>query len=272
MPRLSVRLLILNLVTLLATLAMNWLANALPLNGRTTGQISDAFSANVFAPAGYVFAIWGIIYLGLIAFAAYQFTPAGRLSPAVRRVGGWFALSNIANAVWIVLWHYEIFAATMAAIVVLLVSLCAIVARLGMPRGAASLGDRWLVYLPFSVYLGWISVATIANASIFLLDLGWDGRPLSPPIWGLLLLAVATGLGAWMVLRRGDLAYVTVLVWAFVGIAVKQEDVAFVPPGAWASVGVLLALVLWRTQRGRLAAPAGPPPAQAVSARGSAQE
>jgi benzodiazapine receptor len=270
MQRLSVRLLILNLVTLVTTLVMNWLANALPLNGRTTGQISDAFSANVFAPAGYVFAIWGVIYLGLIAFAAYQFTPAGRLSPAVRLVGGWFALSNIANALWIVFWHYEIFPATMAAMLVLLVSLCAIIARLRIPPSAASPGDRWLVYLPFSVYLGWISVATIANASIFLLDLGWDGSPMSSPIWGLLLIGMATGLGAWMVLRRGDLAYAAVLVWAFVGIAVKQEGVALMPLGAWSGVGVLLALVGWRTLRGRLIAPHGLPPACPVSARGSA--
>ena len=271
MPRLSVPLLILNVVTLAITLVMNWLANALPLNGRNTAQISDAFSANVFAPAGYVFAIWSVIYLGLIAFVAYQFTPAGRVSPAVRRVGGWFALSNIANAVWLVFWHYEMFPATMVAMLVLLGSLCAIVARLGIPRSAASVADRWLVYLPFSVYLGWISVATIANASIFLLDLGWNGQPLSPPVWGLLLLGLATGLGAWMVLRRDDVAYAAVLIWAFVGIAVKQEGVALVPPGAWAGVGVLLALVVWRTLRSRLSAPAGPP-ARPVSARGSARE
>ena len=272
MPRLSIPLLILNAVTLVATLVMNWLANALPLNGRTTGQISDAFPTNVFTPASYVFAIWGVIYLGLIAFVAYQLTPAGRRSPAVGRVAGWFALSNVANALWIVFWHYEIFPATMAAMLVLLVSLCAIVARLRAPRNAASAGERWLVYLPFSVYLGWISIASIANASIFLIDLGWDGGPLSPPIWGLLLLAVATGLGAWMVLRRGDLAYAAVLVWAFAGIAIKQETVTFMPPGAWAGVTVLSGLVGWRTLRGRHAAHAGPPVAQPLLARGSARE
>jgi translocator protein len=261
MPRLSLRLLILNVVTLVATLVMNWLANALPLNGRTTGQVSDAFSINVFAPAGYVFAIWGVIYLLLIAFVAYQFTSAGRLSPAVRRVTGWFALSNVANALWIVFWHYELFPATMAAMLVLLVSLWVIAARLRMPRTAASGGDRWLVYLPFSVYLGWISVAAIANAFIFLIDLGWDGRPLSSPIWGLLLLGVATGLGAWMVLRRGDLSYAAVLAWAFVGIAIKQQGVDFMPAGAWAGVGLLSGLVAWRTLSGRLTMPAGPPAA-----------
>jgi len=121
--------LILNVVTLVARRVLNWLANALPLNGRTTRQISDAFPANVFAPAGYVFAIWGVIYLGLIAFVAYQFTPAGRQSKAVRRVGGWFALSNVANALWIMFWHYEIFPATMAAMLVLLVSLRACLSR-----------------------------------------------------------------------------------------------------------------------------------------------
>jgi hypothetical protein len=255
MSRLPVPIVVLNVITLAITLVMNTLANTLPLNGRTTGEISDRFSANLFAPAGYVFSIWGVIYLGLLAFVAYQLTPAGRRSPAVRLVGGWFAVSCIANALWIVVWHYEIFPATMVAMLVLLVSLAAIVARLGAPRAASSAADRLLVYLPFSVYIGWISVATIANASIFLLDQGWDGAPLPPPVWALLLLAGATGLGAWMVLRRGDLAYAAVLVWAFIGIAIKQAAVPWVPPGAYAGVAVLVALVGWRLARGRIARP-----------------
>jgi hypothetical protein len=253
MSRLPLSIVVLNVITLAITLVMNTLANTLPLNGRTTGEISDRFSANLFAPAGYVFSIWGVIYVGLIAFVAYQLTAAGRRSPGVRLVGGWFAVSCIANSLWIVVWHYEIFPATMVAMLVLLVSLCVIVSRLGVPSAASSAADRWLVYLPFSVYLGWISVATIANASIFLLDRGWDGAPLPAVVWALLLLAVATGLGAWMVLRRGDLAYAAVLVWAFIGIAAKQADVAWVPPAAWAGVGVLVALVGWQLARGRIA-------------------
>jgi translocator protein len=261
MPRVSSPIVVLNVVTLAVTLVMNVLANALPLNGRTTGEISDGFAANVFTPAGYVFSIWGLIYLGLIAFVGYQLTPAGRRSPAVGRVGGWFALTGVANALWIVLWHYEVFPATIAVMLVLLVALCAIVARLGYPRAARSAADRWLVFLPFSVYLGWISVATIANAAIVLLDRGWDGAPFSAAAWAVLMLAVATGLGAWMVSRRGDLAYAAVLVWAFTGIAAKQAAVAWVPHAAWAAVVVLVVLAGWRLVRGlnpRPGAPARP--------------
>jgi hypothetical protein len=255
MPRVSGLLVAINLVTLAITLMVNALANTLPLNGRTTGAISDRFAANLFAPAGYVFSIWGVIYLGLVAFALYQATPAGRRSRAVGRLGSWFALTGFANSLWIVFWHYEIFPATLVLMLVLLVSLCVIVSRLGAPNGSPSVADRWLVYLPFSLYLGWISVATIANASVFLLSLGWDGAPLAPVAWALILLAVATGLGAWMVLRRGDLAYAAVLVWAFIGIAVKQEAVAWVPPGAWAGVVVIVALSGWRLARGLIARP-----------------
>jgi hypothetical protein len=249
----------LNGLSLLLALLLNTLANALPLNGRTTAQISDQFTANVFVPAGYVFSIWSLIYLGLVAFVAYALTPAGRGSPAVRRIGGWFALSNIANGLWIVLWHYGVFPATLAVMLILLISLGAIAARLGAPRRAPSTADRWLVYLPFSVYLGWISVATIANAAIFLLDRGWDGAPFSPSSWACLLLAIASGLGAWMVVRRGDLAYAAVLVWAFIGIAVKQAAVAPVPAVAWAGVAFLTILAAWRIARGLTSRPSAPP-------------
>jgi hypothetical protein len=260
-PRAPVLLVGANLVTLAVALAANALANALPLNGRTTGEISDGFP-NLFAPAGYVFSIWGLIYLGLVAFTAYQLAPAGRRSPAVSGVGWWFALSNIANALGIVVWHFGRFPASMAAMLIILFSLCAIAARLGPPRAARSAADRWLVYLPFSVYLGWISVATIANAAVFLLDLGWDGAPLSPATWTLMLLAAASALGALMLLRRGDLAYLAVLVWAFIGIWVKQSDVSgasgapgvpSVGLGALAAAAVLAALAVGRAVSGRRA-------------------
>ena len=262
MSRVPATLVVANLVTLGLTLVLNGLANALPLNGQTTGEVSDRFP-NLFAPAGYVFSIWGAIYLGLLAFAAYQLTAAGRRSRAVQRVGGWFALSGIANSVWIVFWHYELFLASMAAMLVLLISLCAMASRLGAPRQAESAGDRWLVYLPFSIYLGWISVATIANAAVVLLDLGWDGAPLSPATWTLLLLAVATGLGVWFLGRRGDLAYAAVLVWAFVGIWARQGGISgpvgetAVAQGALVAAGVLIVTAVWRVARGVVARPTG---------------
>ena len=252
MGRLSLPVLLLNVGTLGLTLVVNGLANVLPLNGRTTGAVSDSFTANLFVPAAYVFSIWGLIYVALTAFVGYQFTPGGRRSESVQRVGLWFAVTGLANSLWIVLWHYGVFPGTMALMLVLLVSLCVIVGRLGTPREASTTADRWFVYLPFSIYLGWISVATIANACIFFLDLGWDGAPLAAWTWAVLLLGVATALGAWFIARRGDLAYGAVLIWAFVGIALRQAQVPWVPQGAWFGVAVLIVLAGWRIARGAI--------------------
>lgn len=252
MARLPFPVLLLNVGTLALTLVVNGLANVLPLNGRTTGAVSDSFTANIFVPAAYVFSIWAVIYVALVAFVGYQFTHRGRRSVSVQRVGLWFAATGIANTLWIVLWHYGVFPGTMALMLVLLVSLCAIVGRLGPPREAPTTADRWFVYLPFSIYLGWISVATIANASIFFLDLGWDGAPLPAWAWAVILLGVATGLGTWFIERRSDLAYAAVLVWAFVGIAVRQAAVPWVPQGAWVGAAVLIVLASWQVARGAI--------------------
>ncbi len=244
MTRISGSMMITNVVTLVATLALNGLATGLPLNGRTTGEISDSFP-NVFAPAGYVFSIWGIIYIALIAFTVYQATSAGRASRAVQRIGWWFAISGVANSVWILFWHYGMFPATMASMVILLASLCVIASRIGLPKDAMSKGERWMVHLPFSIYLGWISVATIANAAVTLLDLGWDGGPLSPGTWTVTLIAIAVGLGLWFIVQREDLAYSSVLIWAFIGISVKQVE-PWVPEGATIASGLLALVAVWR--------------------------
>ena len=107
------------ILTILATIVVNALANALPINGQNTGQISDRFQV-YFVPAGYVFSIWGLIYLGLIAFAIFQALPSQRENPRLRRVGWWIALGGLANIAWIFLWHYEQFPLTVIAMLVLL--------------------------------------------------------------------------------------------------------------------------------------------------------
>lgn len=241
MKRYPLLLVAANIVTLIFALVMNGLANALPLNGRTTGQISDSFSENLFVPSGYVFAIWGVIYLLLIAFAVYQATGSGRRSEAVWATGWWFALSNIANGLWIVFWHYGFVPVTMVVMLVLLASLLAIATRLGPASSARSSLDRWLVYLPFSVYLGWISVATIANAAVTFLTFGWQGAPLNAVVWTILLVLVATALGMLMLFRRLDAAYCLVLIWALIGIALKQRDISPIPETAF--FGVILLTV-----------------------------
>ncbi|HUF39519.1 MAG TPA: tryptophan-rich sensory protein [Anaerolineales bacterium] len=240
-------------LTTLITLTVNALANALPLNGQTTGEISDRFSA-YFVPAGYVFSIWGLIYVGLIAYTIYQALPAQRDDPTLRRIAPAYWLASLANSIWIFLWHYEHFAWTLVAMVTLLLALIAIYRMAVRETGAG----RWFVRLPFSIYLGWISVATIANFAQVLSGWGWGASNTVAVAWTVIMIAVAVLLGLLMRHRENDLAYGLVLIWALVGIAVEQADVLPVSYAAWGAVAVLaVGSVLIPLSRGKPAAPAG---------------
>ncbi len=231
-----------NILASLVTVAVNGLAEALPLNGLSTKTISDRFQV-LFVPAPYVFSIWGLIYVGLIAFAIYQALPAHRADPRLRRVGYWFALSCLANCAWIFLWHYEQFPATLVVMLGLLAALIVIYERLEIGRRPIRGVERWVVDLTFSIYLGWVSVATIANAADVLNALGWNGAPLSAAAWAVIMLAAGLALAAAMAVRRGDLAYGLVVIWAFAGIGVKQSDTPVVAGAAWL-MAALVALML----------------------------
>ena len=239
-----------NVVALIATIAINGLANALPLNGLTTGEISDRFRV-YFVPAGYVFSIWSIIYLGLLAFVVYQALPAQRSNPRLRRVGYLFVLSCLANIAWLFLWHYEQFPLTLLAMGTLVASLIAIYLQLQQDGNAVATAERWLVRLPFSIYLGWVSVATIANVTSTLDYLGWDGAGIAPQVWAVIMLAVGMLLALAMSLTRADVAYVLVLIWAYVGIAVKQSAVPLVTYAALAATGALVLVVVFTALRHR---------------------
>lgn len=240
----------LNLLALFATVAVNGLANGLPINGVTTGEVSDSFPV-LFTPAGYVFAIWGLIYLLLTGFAIYQVLPAQQNNPRLERIGYWFVASSFFNSIWIFLWHYGQFLLTMVAMLGLLISLVVIYLRLGIgSHRQSSWTEKLLVDLPFSVYLGWISVATVANASVMLYDLGWNGGPIGPQFWTVAVLLVAAGLGIAMILRRGEVAYPLVLAWAFVGITVNQGETPLVAWTALLAAGALLILLVFNRLRG----------------------
>ena len=208
-------------VTIL-TITVNALANILPINGLATGEISDRFPV-LFTPAGYVFSIWGVIYLGLIAYTIYQALPSQRDNPRLRAIGWLYVVSGLANSLWIFLWHYLQFGWSVPVIVVVLVSLALIYARLWPARRSVSRGEFWTTHIPFSIYLGWLTVATVANTAVWLYDLGWNGGPIAPEWWTVIMLAVATVLGLLFGLRLHDGAYVLVLAWAFAGIWVKQS-------------------------------------------------
>jgi hypothetical protein len=209
------------ILSLVLMLVVNTLANALPINGLTTGEISDGFPI-LFVPAGYVFSIWGLIYLALIGFAIYIFTPRGKQDARIDTIAWWFVAVNLFNTAWILLWHYEQFPLTLIAILGLLISLVAIYLMLGVGKNQGPWVDKLLVETPFSIYLGWATVAVVANVTQVLYFNGWRGAPLTEPVWAALMLLIAAVLGILMILRHNEVAYPLVLTWAFIGIWVKQ--------------------------------------------------
>ena len=241
-----------NLVTVIIALTVNILASALPLNGQNTGEISDRFQV-YFVPAGYVFAIWGIIYIGWIAFIIYQFRASQKESPRLRRLGYLFALSNLANAAWLFSWHYNYFGLSVIIMLTLLGLLIASYLRLDVNRTSVSPAERWSVDIPFSVYLGWITVATVANVTDLLYLIEWSGFGIAPQVWAVIMIVVASAVGFLMTLTRRDAAYLFVLVWSFIGIAVKQAATANVATTAWIAAGLMLVAVVYSLTRRRTA-------------------
>jgi len=249
---------ILVVIAVAITIFVNYLATALPLNGRDTGAISDSFPVR-FTPAGYVFSIWGVIYLGLIAYAIYQALPGQRANPRLRAIFGPFMLSSIANSSWIFTWHYGLYPLSVLVILLLLGSLITLYARLYPSFATVTNAERWTTHIPFRIYLGWATVATIANVTILLYDLGWRGAPLTAELWAVILLVIGSAIGLFFALRLRDAAYTLVLVWAFVGIYVKQSDatvVAYTALGLAAVLGLaaLVALFSGNRQRDSLSA------------------
>ncbi len=230
-------------VTILATLVVNALADILPINGLNTAAISDRFQV-YFVPAGYVFSIWGLIYLGLIAFAIFQALPAQRQNARLRRTAWWINLGGLANMAWIFLWHYERFVLTVAAMLVLLATLIITYLRLEVGRSKVSAAETWMARLPFSIYLGWITVATVANISEVLDYLKWNTFGIAPEIWMGIILGVVLVIALLMNFSRHDVAYTLVILWALAGIGVKQAAVQAVVIPTWVTFGLVASSLL----------------------------
>jgi hypothetical protein len=231
------------ILTILATITINILANALPINGLNTGQISDNFHV-YFVPAGYVFSIWGIIYIGLIAYAVYQALPAQRLNPRLQATGWWVVLGGLANSMWIFLWHYQQFVATLGAMLILLATLIAVYLRLGIGRTKVTTGETWAVRVPFSIYLGWITVATVANISDVLDFVGWNQFGISDAAWMVIILGAVLVIAGLMNFLRRDVAYAGVLLWALAGIAAKFPQEGIVTIATWVTFGLVAATLI----------------------------
>jgi translocator protein len=233
-----------NILSVALALTVNVLANALPLNGQNTGEISDRYPA-YFVPAGYVFAIWFLIFVGWIAFAIYQALPSQRENPRLRKLGYAFALSGVFNAAWLFCWHYNQFGLSVGVMFILLGLLIASYLRLDVGKTVVSGAEKWSVDMPMSVYLGWITVATVANVTTWLYAINWDGFGITPQAWAAIMIGVASVLGLLMTLTRRDSGYVLVLAWAFAGIGVKQAAEPLVANTAWAAAAFALGLAVF---------------------------
>jgi hypothetical protein len=223
--RLYLVLSILNLLGFLGTVIVNGLANALPINNRTTGELSDLYP-NLFVPVGLTFSIWGVIYILLAIFVIYELFVAARKdssdSSFIGKINILFFVSCLANIGWIFAWHYEIVALSLVLMLILLGTLISIYLRLRIGISNATSVEKYLVHLPFSVYLGWITIATIANVTALLVNIGLtDLRP-GEQFWAVVVIVVGIAITLAMLFRRSDIYYSLVVDWAFVGILLKR--------------------------------------------------
>lgn len=217
---------IITAITFLAMITVNALANILPINGVNTGQVSDYYP-NLFAPAAITFAIWGLIYLLLAGYTLFQLGLFQGKKQTInqkllRKVDILFSLSSVANAAWIFSWHY--FMIPLSLLLMIIILACLILINIAIQRETLSPRERFWIRLPFSVYFGWITVATIANVTTFLVSIDWNGFGLSESFWTIVILIVGMMIGTVTMIRNRDMAYGLVLVWAYKGIWLKHTS------------------------------------------------
>ena len=239
----------LTLIRLLSVLAfilmivVNALANSLPINGQNTGQVSNLYPS-LFTPAALTFSVWGLIYLSLLFYTIYQTGLFGKKSQnytrTIRETGSLFILSCLANTAWILCWHYNLMVQSVGVMLLLLATLILIYLRLRRAIGAGrTLGEKWMISIPFSFYLAWISVATIANITALLVKIRWDGWGMPPQGYTIIVIVVATLITVVVQRRYRDIAYSLVVIWALTGILIQH--MGLYKMAYW---GIIITLVL----------------------------
>jgi hypothetical protein len=225
---------------ILGSIAFNTLSNFFPLNGINVGQLSNTvFAAVQIIPANYAFAIWGLIYLGLIAFAIYQFQPAQRQNPILQRSGYLLVFASVAQCAWIYFFLARLFPLSVIAMLGVLLPLIGLYQRLGIGQQRVSRQEQWFIHIPISIYLGWISVATVVNVATALYSINWNGWGITPPVWTVIMMMISTAIAALIYIQRHDVAFTLVIVWALVAIAIRQINTPLI-----AVAGLIMAIGL----------------------------
>jgi len=211
-----------NIIAFAFTVIVNSLAGSTTLiGGVNTAQISDS-NPTLITPAGYVFSIWGIIYVLLGVFVIFQALPSQKEKEYTKKIGWLFVLSSIINIAWLFLWQYKFLSLSVILMFLLLATLILIYLRLGIGKSKVTLREKLAIHVPFSVYLGWITIASIANVATTLVSLNWDGFGINPETWATLITIVALLITILVTVTRKDVTYGLVVIWALLGIAVKQ--------------------------------------------------
>ncbi|WAC42509.1 hypothetical protein [Pedobacter sp. SL55] len=216
---------IVNGIALVSTIFINYLSNTGAFNGNTMKTVSDRYF-NLFTPAGYAFSIWGLIYVGLLAFTIYtgkNLFNKQETHPALAKIGWWFLVSCLANSFWVLAWLYNYTLLSVVLMTVILVSLLRIVLNLNIRLTKQIKLDYIFIGLPFTMYVGWISVAIIANMAAFLTKIQWDGFGINATTWTVAMIVIAGLINIYMVAKRNMIAYGMVGIWALIAIADNQS-------------------------------------------------
>ncbi|GAA0180185.1 tryptophan-rich sensory protein [Clostridium sediminicola] len=217
---------VLVVVTYLIMIAVNFLANSIPINGVTTGEVASKYK-NLFTPAPITFSIWGLIYLLLAAYTIYQLgffqkDKSVERDSLLKKIGIFFSISSIANALWILSWHYYKIPSSLLLMIVMLICLIMIVSEIN--KTDLSCRDKFFIKIPFSVYFGWITIATIANVTTFLVSIGWDGLGISEETWTIIVILLGLLISVITILKNNDFIYGLVIIWAYIGILIKHKS------------------------------------------------
>jgi hypothetical protein len=250
---------LINILAFCAVLFVNYLSAALPLNGKTPGQLSDQYP-NLFVPAGLTFSIWGIIYLWLLAWVAVQAVALfhektyANIAPGIEKIGFWFAITCALNIAWLFAWHWEMIPLSVVVMVALLAVLWRLNSVAGVGFSSSNNWEKWLAHAPFGLYQGWITVALIANVTALLVSLRWGGFGIAEATWAIVMIIIGTLLATTIVRGYNNVFHGLAVAWALFGIYLKRSgdaaDMGALPVGTVALAGIAL-ILLWVVVRWR---------------------
>ncbi|WP_405267883.1 tryptophan-rich sensory protein [Cellulophaga sp. Ld12] len=253
------KLALVNSASVLFVIIVNYVSQALKFNDTTIGEISKQYD-NLFTPAGYAFAIWGLIFLSLIGYAIFQVRRAFfsvKKTDFILQTGYWFAITNFMNGLWVFAFVYDYTGLSVLIMFGILFSLIKIILNTNMERWDAPIEIIAFVWWPICLYSGWITVATIANVTAYLAKLGWSGGFLSEATWAILMIGIATVINLLMTYTRNMREFALVAVWAFIAIYVRQiEDYPEIAYTAVVASVILFASTFYHAYKNRATGPA----------------